>query len=437
MTLPQMCPPRTSAPADKIAHCGRVPAPEGVRRADGADLFATQAFAFASLTTVFWSVVRVSGVTLFDLSSLVAAIFVLCFAPKCARCGDIVLRPMLDAVALGALGEFFSCFASARPLEHIGKSAILSLTSANMALFIYAVLSRQILSARAILNAMFMSALASASVAVAQGRYLAFRDLIPLDGDGSAEVGDWVRMTGLGEHPIESTVTTGFGIVIALGSRLGAARFAVLPAIGLMSVSTIYTASFTGIGGIAVGVVIVLAYQKRYGAAVALALLAVAFLSFTVAQSPPLAERASLLLSGGMEYETIRSRAAQLAAVIDAIADGSFLLGNGYSVADLPNGMEIHNGLLASVYHFGVLGLAGQCAWLWFVIAPLCDAGRSRLKSVLLGLTIVFLATYLSGPVLARRSDWMPVLLVAAICRLQMGRGRSRRRRDELTAMRW
>jgi hypothetical protein len=97
--------------------------------------------------------------------------------------------------------------------------------------------------------------------------------------------------------------------------------------------------------------------------------------------------------------------------MIDA---STLAVGNGYSTADLPYKMEIHNGFLASVFHFGFMGLISQCLLIAFFVGKLRNTAPRAVKGILLGCIVVFAFAYLSGPPQARPSLWAPLLFLGA-----------------------
>ena len=125
-----------------------------------------------------------------------------------------------------------------------------------------------------------------------------------------------------------------------------------------------------------------------------------------------LARRLAGLYETQGNYETVQIRAMQLHKAIDMIDISTLAVGNGYSSADLPFNMEIHNGLVASVFHFGLLGLISQCLLIGFFVSKLGNDAARPLKSILISCTIVFALTYLSGPAQARPTLWLPVMIL-------------------------
>ena len=141
-----------------------------------------------------------------------------------------------------------------------------------------------------------------------------------------------------------------------------------------------------------------------------------------------LGERLRELAETGGEYKTVKSRELQLEDTVRAIDARVVLIGNGYSTSDLPDQLDIHNGFLAALFHFGVAGLGSQLCLIWFFGSK---ARRSDipLKNVLLGSLVVFGGSYLTGPPLARRSLWIPMLVMGSFTSVSLKRGNEYRSR--------
>jgi hypothetical protein len=114
------------------------------------------------------------------------------------------------------------------------------------------------------------------------------------------------------------------------------------------------------------------------------------------------------------DYESVRSRETQWEHTLAAISAHTVFAGNGYSTIDLPDGKEVHDTLLAALFHFGILGLASQCFLVWFFAGKLLTDVPRELRGMLLGCVLVFGAAYLTGPTLSRRSVWIPMFLFGA-----------------------
>jgi hypothetical protein len=127
-----------------------------------------------------------------------------------------------------------------------------------------------------------------------------------------------------------------------------------------------------------------------------------------------LQNRLQHLVSDQGDYESVRSRQTQLEHTFALITARTVFAGNGYSVADLPDGRDVHDSLLAALFHFGILGLASQCCLVWFFAGRMWADMPRGLKGILVGCVIVFGAAYLTGPTLSRRSVWIPMFVMGA-----------------------
>jgi hypothetical protein len=371
--------------------------------------------AFGTLLTIFWSTLRVASITVFDLLSVVTLMLAAFLAPVSPHDDRRILRRIGAALLIGAIGQLLSTLAATDEITHLIKAATLTFTTAVMAALVYVVLSRRILSIESILIGFVASALCSAVVSILQGRYQILQSLIFLDPNGTGRIEEWNRMPGLAEHPIEATTTIGYGMIVLLFFRSRSANLLVVPAMAIMVYSMIYTSSFTGIIATGIGCIVILVLQRRLAVVGIVALVAPLALTAALSVSPMLSQRVSNLFTLGLEYGTVQNRSEQLSMTIERMDPFSIVTGKGYSPGDLPTDLEIHNGFVAALYHFGIFGLIGQILMIWFCLQPLLRSEKHRTKLLLLGIFIVFIANYATGPVLARRSNWLPVLFLAAI----------------------
>jgi hypothetical protein len=224
-------------------------------------------------------------------------------------------------------------------------------------------------------------------------------------------------MTGLAEHPIEAGVVSSYGFIIGLGLALHTRKWrAALPMIAINAYSMRYSASLTAVFGFALASLTLCLYTKSFkvlfsGFAIG-ALTVAAVLTLSTGTSGLLQQRLMGLYENQGNYETVQLRAMQLNKAIDMIDVRTLAVGNGYSEGDLPLHMDIHNGLVASVFHFGLLGLISQCLLIGFFVAKLANDAPRPLKGILIGCIIVFSLTYISGPPQARPTLWVPVILL-------------------------
>jgi len=362
-----------------------------------------------------WSVLRLFDISIFEWLALLVVPAVLLHSPaeKGVPLGSFKLAGA--SLALLAIAGSISSPSSFDAVEHILKVGKLLSAFALIIGLSYALANRKIYNLTEVLYLLCFSATACSLVAILQGQFGILTGLIPRDSGGGIQM--WTRMTGLAEHPIEAGVVSSYGFVVGLGLALHTRKWLLaLPMIAINAYSMRYSASLTAVFGFAFASLALCLYTKSFKvlfSGFAIGALTVAVVLALSTDSSGLLERriAGLYESQG-NYETVQIRAMQLHKAIDMIDVGTLAVGNGYSEADLPFDMEIHNGLVASVFHFGLLGLISQCLLIGFFVAKLrADAPRPFI-GILMGCIIVFALTYLSGPAQARPTLWLPVMLL-------------------------
>jgi hypothetical protein len=367
------------------------------------------------LLSTFWSGLRVFDISIFEwLALFVTPCIVLHSSPK----EDIPLGSFKLAgagLALLAVAGIISSPSSFDPIEHILKVTKLLGAFALIIGLGYVLVNRKIYNLVEVLYLLCLSATACSLVAILQGQFGILTGLIPRDAGSGIE--SWTRMTGLAEHPIEAGMISSYGFVMGLGLALHARKWLVaIPLIAINAYSMRYSASLTAVFGFTLASLALCLYTKAYRvlfSGIALGSLAVAaVLASSTGTTGLLEHRLRSLYETQGNYETVQIRQMQLYKAIDMIAPSTLAIGNGYSSADLPFDMEIHNGLVASVFHFGLLGLISQCLLVAFFVAGLRSDQPRPLKAILLGCIIVFALAYLSGPPQARPSLWAPVMLL-------------------------
>jgi hypothetical protein len=132
------------------------------------------------------------------------------------------------------------------------------------------------------------------------------------------------------------------------------------------------------------------------------------------AESGPLAQRLNLFNKQGSNYTTLILREKQWSKSISLMDNSTIFLGNGYALRDLPYKVDIHNGLIASLFHFGAIGMLSQIFFILYFLIRIKCLHPPILKGIMIGCVIIFMIVIMTGPTLSRRSIWMPVLLVAA-----------------------
>jgi len=232
-------------------------------------------------------------------------------------------------------------------------------------------------------------------------------------------------MTGLAEHPIEAGIVASFGFIMGLGLALHTRKWLIaLPMIAINAYSLRYSASLTALLGFALASLTLCLYTKSFkvlfsGFAIgAVAVAAMLTLSTGTAGLPATAPGEACM---NLRAITRRCKFVQCSwqKAIDMIDGGTLAAGNGYSSADLPFDMEIHNGFVASVFHFGFLGFVSQCLLIGFFVSKVRSDAPRPLKGILIGCIVVFALSYLSGPAQARPTLWAPVMLLGGFLGVQ------------------
>jgi hypothetical protein len=288
--------------------------------------------------------------------------------------------------------------------------------------FVYVLENRKILSVLEVLTLLCISAAACSAAVILQGKYHMLLYLVPKTaadavGPGSIVVQPWTRLTGFAEHPIESGIVSAYGVVIALGLAMQTRRWLLpLIAIGIDMYSAQYSASLTAILSLMAACALMFIYTKAYRSLLLYVVILVAggLGAGLSSNFGLLGNRLAAFSQSHGDYGTLRSREENWKATLERIEPGTLLVGNGYSQMDLPANGVIHDGLLAAVYHFGLLGLTSQLLMIAFFVTRLRHHAPPALRSILLGIVIIFACSYLTGPGLSRRSVWVPPLLLGA-----------------------
>lgn len=371
----------------------------------------------AAVTLLFssWSTLRIADLAIFDLAAPVT----LGAALLCRRTGSSAAAPgslklPLIGIGLLLLGGYLALTTCPDTEEHIQKVTVLVLAFTAMAGLGWVFADRGIFRVTEILALLCLSGSISSGVAILQGRLGMFVGLMP------AKVEAWGRMSGLTQHPLEAGSVAAFAAALALGLMIykkGWTRplFVLLAALNIYSME--YSASLTAVFAFCAAVVAVAIFYRAWLFLSVLAIFSITLGGGLAASSSlpgPLASRLQTIFELGGNYTTVQTRERQLRQTIEQIDGGTLLLGNGYSMANLPDGKEIHNGFLGALFHFGLLGLASQCVFIWYFLNGLLSNASRELRAVLLGCAVVFLLEYSTGPALARRTVWVPMFLIAA-----------------------
>ncbi|MCK1521652.1 MULTISPECIES: hypothetical protein [unclassified Bradyrhizobium] len=376
--------------------------------------------AMACLLVSVWSAIRIASLTVFDALAPLCILLLLLAPTANSAARDKDLRLIVVSQVLFAIAALVSTIPSAAIGEHLSKCIVVSV--AMIAMFLMATLidRKKILTINEAIACIALSAAISSAFVILQGQFRLFTSISPVFSEG---VQDWLRSTGLAEHPIEAGAIAGIGMVLALHLLLNRAppnrkvltTFILVLFMVVDGYSMVYSASLTAVGSVVAALAAQLLLARRYVfLLVAGSAIPAALIPYLLVSSNLLGDRILQLLLMGDQYTTVRYRQDQLSETLAQIDFGSFMLGHGYSFEDLPQGIEIHNALLASLFHFGVLGLISQLLICLFLLRKLASPYSPALRGALLGLLIVFFAEYLTGPVFARRSNWISAVILAS-----------------------
>jgi O-antigen ligase len=370
----------------------------------------------AAVTLLFssWSALRIADLAIFDLAApLTLGAALLCRRTDTSAAVPGSLKLPLIGVGLLLLGGYVALTTCSDTEEHIQKVTVLVLAFTAMATLGWVFADRGIFSVTEILSLLCLSGSIGSGIAILQGRLGMFVGLMP------AKVEAWGRMSGLTQHPLEAGSVAAFSAVIALGlviyKRGWMRLFILLAALNVYSME--YSASLTAVFAFCAAVVAIAIFFRAWlflGVMATLTITLGGGLAVSSSLPGPLASRLETILALGGNYTTVQTRERQLRQTIEQIDGSTIFLGNGYNMAKLPDGKEIHNGFLAAMFHFGILGLASQCVFIWYFLRGLLSNASRELRGILLGCAVVFLLEYSTGPALARRTVWVPMFLIAA-----------------------
>jgi hypothetical protein len=367
------------------------------------------------LLFAFWPVLRFGGLTVFDCTAPVVAIAIACFGGKEKNVSYAAFGwPSLGILLFSVAGIFSMAFSS-DTTDHVEKVVKVLLALSMMLCFAFVLPRKKIFSIVEVLALLALSGAIHSVVCILQGRFGIFTGLIPVASGGLEE---WNRMTGLAEHPIEAGYISAFSAVIAVGLVIHTRKwFLCLLIIAIDLYSLKYSASLTATFAIVTGIGIVCLFARAYSILMVFASMIGIALIVTLSSGDmgdKLASRLDTLMHSQGNYGTLKTREDQWSKTIKGIDLGTVMFGNGYSASDLPNGIEIHNGFLAAIFHFGILGLLSQFCLIWFFVSRLFGDSPRSLRGILLGCIVIFASGYMTGPPLSRRSVWVPMFLIAA-----------------------
>ncbi|PNG24192.1 hypothetical protein CR492_20070 [Methylocella silvestris] len=328
-------------------------------------------------------------------------------------------------ISFALLGSFVISGLQAKDLsEHLAKSAVLMIAYWNMFIFIYVLATSGLFSKEIIYSIFCLSGTMSSIVCILQGQFGKYTYLFKTEA-----LDLWDRFPGLAEHPVEAGILgayTGFlALVKTIDAKTLSAKCFWMVALVITLYSMKFSGSFTGMFTFAGAVGVMLVVRRAW---VALAVVAGLLMLLAPIVSNPdflgdsfMRERINALLSGGTNYETVQTRSSQVSGAIDKMINHplTLLFGFGYSYADLVSlqGLDIHNGIVSAYFHFGLLGLATNIAIIVYLFRTLSFEDNRKDQSLVLGILLIFIGGYLTGPAFFRRAVWMLPLCCAAFAR--------------------
>jgi hypothetical protein len=363
----------------------------------------------------FWSTLRIGSLTIFDCTAPVIVILASLMGGKEKNITLSAFMLPFVGILLFTLAGILSMAFSSDTTDHLEKVGKVLLALSMMLCLAFVLSRKNIFSVVEVLTLLAFSGAVHSTVCILQGRFGILVGLIPELVNGLQE---WNRVTGLAEHPIEAGTISAYSAVISVGLAIHTRRW--LPYLlmaGIDMISLKYSASLTATFSMVVGIGAVSLYTRTYSILIAyVCVIAIALVAIIASgdMQGKLASRVNALTQVGGNYESVKTREDQLNKTFARIDFTTILFGNGYSFADNPDQKDIHNGLLASIYHFGALGLISQLCLIWFFVSRFRGDAPRNLKAILLGGVIIFAAAYLTGPPFSRRSLWIPMFILAA-----------------------
>lgn len=174
---------------------------------------------------------------------------------------------------------------------------------------------------------------------------------------------DVSRQVGWMEHPIEAGYIASYGVSLSIWMLYKSkSKIYILP-LFLNLFSLKFSASMTAIFALLIASFLLLfIWKKSFKALLFLPIFSFIVIFYTDIKESFIYDRIVNVFSQGSNYETVDSRLSQNNLILDLIDESTIFFGNGYSVIETvkAGGLEVHNGLLASLYHFGFLGFFAQ-----------------------------------------------------------------------------
>ena len=365
------------------------------------------------LLTSFWPVLRVFNLSIFDLLAPAVIISTLPYNPKNKNGSFKAFQLATIGTTILLCSGIISWSSSADPTDHIEKVIKIFIALSAMIGLAYTITNRKILSIVESLTVLCISSAISSFVCMLQGEFNILINLIP----EITNIEEWSRMTGLAEHPIEAGYISVFGVTISIGLAIHTRQWSLYLILGLIEAYSLkYSASLTAFFALIGSFSTVCLYMRKFkffAAVITLVLLSSTVISVN-GSTDKLWSRIEMLTENTKDYETLQYRENQLNKTVQGITLGTIFIGNGYSELDLPDYMEIHNGFIASLYHFGFLGVISQIILISFFCIQMKSNSPFAIKAILLASILTFIAAYMTGPPFSRRSLWITPLMLSA-----------------------
>lgn len=390
------------------------------------------------LALCFYSNVRIGSLTIFDIAAATYCAILLPYALLNGRGIDSLFR---DPLLLSATAIFLLSVLSSGTVAHDAEGHFQRCLLLIGGLFLMIIFTRLIFASGRIgfhhvLQVLVLSSAVTGLVCIAQGKLGLFLELVHTQ---SGRVEFWTRPSGLVEHPVEAGLVAAYGALFAVSLILEGRRIVLnASCLAVILFSMTVSASLTGVATTLLGIGILLATRKSISLFVLVPAVGLAgIILFLLPDNVPgtfFVDRLIQLSRDGLQYQTLSTRANQIGKTIDIILSGGekLVLGFGYDPDVQIDGEEIHNGLLAAQYHFGLLGSLSQLCFLGYFLSKAMKINSAANRMVALLAFLVFLLFYSSGPAFFRRSVWIPMFLVAAASSCEQGTDRARARGKSL-----
>ncbi|MDP2021670.1 MAG: hypothetical protein Q8L16_12305 [Hydrogenophaga sp.] len=347
---------------------------------------------------------RIGIVAVFDVMSLVFVILMPFIAPTEWRRTLWRVRHLPLVIALLLFGVTTSFFQTGDQSEHIFRSINLIVSVATMWLF--SAYAGELPLMKSLLTLLAVLTVGSASVVLGGASH------------GPIQVGEISRQIGWMEHSGEAGYVAAFGVILGAWLWIGMRSKVAIIAIIINLISIRYSASMTSVASVGVGLIVMsYMYRKIIPTIGILSGIVGAIIFIPGISDSLLIRRVVDAFFAGSDYDTVDSRVTQINDTAGLIFENIVTLftGRGFAPTEISGvgGLDIHNTLLASIYHFGMFGAASYVIMFVYLLRPIFLNGLNRSDRALsLGMWVVFGAAILSSPGLNRRTLWVPMILI-------------------------